>query len=81
MASKLSIEDRIELILMYARQDSSHRGVAAEFNRKHPDKHPITRATVKVFKRFRFRNVQRSCMQRINKCRKVQGRQFEHLLQ
>lgn len=33
MASKLTIEDRIELILMYARQDSSHGGVAAEFNR------------------------------------------------
>ena len=55
MASKLTIEDQIELILMYARHDSSLRGVAAEFNRKHPDKHPITHATVKVFKRFRFR--------------------------
>lgn len=39
---------------MYARQDPSHRGVAADFSRKHPDKHPITNATDgKVFKRFR----------------------------
>lgn len=46
MASKLTREDRTELVFMYARHDSSHKGAAAEFSRKHPGKNLITNGTV-----------------------------------
>ena len=49
----LSIQDRVEIVLLCGRQGWSQRRVAAEFNRPHPEQLKLQNATVcKILNKF-----------------------------
>ena len=50
----LTTEDRIEVIFLSGREGCSHKDIAEEFNRRHPDKKPIARSTVtRLIRKFK----------------------------
>ncbi|XP_076061563.1 uncharacterized protein LOC143037315 [Oratosquilla oratoria] len=54
MAGKLTIPERVELVLLYAKDGASSRSVADIFNAKYPNRQPVTQRTVsKNFNRFK----------------------------
>jgi transposase len=50
----LSLQERIEIFLLHERDNWSHRNVAHEFNRRHPERNPVSHsAAVKLFNNFK----------------------------
>ncbi|XP_076041561.1 uncharacterized protein LOC143025561 isoform X2 [Oratosquilla oratoria] len=54
MAGKLTTPERVELVLLYAKDGASSRSVADIFNVKYPNRQPVTQRTVsKILNRFK----------------------------
>jgi transposase len=54
MQTKLSCEERVNLVFLYAKMNASYRDVAAEFNRLHPARPPLQHTTLqRLITRFK----------------------------
>ena len=96
MAEKLTIQKRVKLVFMFAKDEATYRFIAEEFNRIHPEREkPLSRTTViHIIKRFQdaittecqristetLNRVEDSFIKRIDACINAEGEQFEHLL-
>ena len=89
MGEKLTIQERVQLVFMFAKDEATYRSVAEEFNRAHPEREkPFSHTTViRIIKRFQetdsvetLNRVKDSFIKRIDACINAEGEQFEHLL-
>ena len=48
MGEKLTIQERVQLVFMFAKDEATYRSVAEEFNRAHPEREkPLSHTTVR----------------------------------
>jgi transcriptional regulator len=61
----LTLDERVEIVLLIGRQGWTQRQVADEFNARHPERNPITHKAVgKLVKKFK----ETSMVKRLRKC-------------
>ena len=96
MGEKLTIQERVKLVFMFAKDEATYGSVAEEFNRTHPEREkPLRHTTViRIIKHFQdaittecqristetLNRVKGSFIKRIDACINVESEQFEHLL-
>ena len=96
MSEKLTIQERVKLVFMFAKDEATYRSVAEEFNRTHLEQEkPLSHTTViSIIKRFQdaittgcqristdnLNRVKDSFIKRIDACINEEDEQFEHLL-
>jgi hypothetical protein len=73
----LTLDERVEIVLLSGRQGWTQRQVADEFNVRHPERNPITHGAVwKLVKKFKGTNM----VKRLRKCIECRGEHIEHIL-
>jgi hypothetical protein len=69
----LTLDERVEIVLLSGRQGWTQRQVADEFNARHPERSPITQSAVgKLVKKFKETENRKSV-----ECR---GEHIEHII-
>jgi hypothetical protein len=74
----LTLDERVEIVLLSGRQGWTQRQVANEFNARHPERNPITlRAVGKLVKKFYGTNM----VKRLKKCVEYRGEHIKHIIE